>query len=195
MRWAAGLVRRRAGRSMRVVWCRWLSLHREEIAFLRLDEYISCRNKNLILIGVWNWEGSAGGNNGVGGARPCVARRLCIYDGRQSQIYIIHTCLGYILLPRFYHNTFVNHNKQHNFNHKFSLFSITNSHKAHYFQPQILTKLTIRIYLHHKPHLVKHQLLGSIYTTNSHCFNYKSSQNSIFSTINSHSHYKLIFQT
>jgi hypothetical protein len=69
-----------------------------------------------------------------------------------------------------YYNTFVNHSKQHNFNHKFSLFSTTNSHKGHYFQPQTLTKLTIRTYLHHKAHLVKHHLLGSIYTTNSHYF-------------------------
>jgi hypothetical protein len=34
-RWVAGLVRRWVGRSMRVVWCRRLSLHREEIACVR----------------------------------------------------------------------------------------------------------------------------------------------------------------
>jgi hypothetical protein len=40
---------------MRVVGCRpRLSLHREEIAFVIPDEYISYRNKILILTGVWN---------------------------------------------------------------------------------------------------------------------------------------------
>jgi hypothetical protein len=47
MRWAVGLVHRCAGRSMRAVWCCWLSLHREEIACVRPDEYISCMTKNL----------------------------------------------------------------------------------------------------------------------------------------------------
>jgi hypothetical protein len=41
-RWAAGLVRRWAGRSIRVVGCHTrLSLHREEIACVIPDEYIS----------------------------------------------------------------------------------------------------------------------------------------------------------
>jgi hypothetical protein len=54
-RWAAGLVRRWAGRSMRVVGCRpKLSLHREEIACVIPDEYISCRTRTLILTEVWN---------------------------------------------------------------------------------------------------------------------------------------------
>jgi hypothetical protein len=40
---------------MRVVGCRpRLSLHREEIACVILDEYISCRTKILLLTGVWN---------------------------------------------------------------------------------------------------------------------------------------------
>jgi hypothetical protein len=42
LRWANGLVRRWAGRSMRVVGCRpKLSLHREEIACVTPDEYMS----------------------------------------------------------------------------------------------------------------------------------------------------------
>jgi hypothetical protein len=49
-RGAAGLVRRWAGRSMRVVGCRRLSLHKEEIACAIPDEYISCMTRILILI-------------------------------------------------------------------------------------------------------------------------------------------------
>jgi hypothetical protein len=52
--WAAGLVWRWAGRSMRVVGCRRLFLHREEIVCVIPDEYISCMTKFLILTGVWN---------------------------------------------------------------------------------------------------------------------------------------------
>jgi hypothetical protein len=78
-RWEAGLVRWWVGRSMRVVSCCRLSLHWEEIACVRLDEYISCRTKILILTGVWNWEGSAGGNNRGSGAKPYTAPRLCMY--------------------------------------------------------------------------------------------------------------------
>jgi hypothetical protein len=55
VRWAAGLVRRWAGRSMRVVGYRpRLSMHREEIACVIPDEYISCRSRILIPTGVWN---------------------------------------------------------------------------------------------------------------------------------------------
>jgi hypothetical protein len=55
-RWAAGLVWRCAGRSMRVIGCRpRLSLHREEIACVIPDEYISWRTRILLLTGVWNW--------------------------------------------------------------------------------------------------------------------------------------------
>jgi hypothetical protein len=68
MRWASGLVRRRAGRSVRVVRRRRLTLHREEIACVRTYEYISCSTKILILTGVVNSAGSAAGNNGGGGA-------------------------------------------------------------------------------------------------------------------------------
>jgi hypothetical protein len=79
-RWAVGLVRRWAGRSMRVVGCRpRLSLHGEEIACVIPDEYISWRTRILILTGVWNWAGSTLGNNRGGGAKPCAAPRLCMY--------------------------------------------------------------------------------------------------------------------
>jgi tRNA G10 N-methylase Trm11 len=78
-RWAAGLVRRWARRSMRVVWCRRLSLYREEIACVRPDEYISYSTRISILTKVWNWVGSAAGNNGGGGVKPDVALRLCMY--------------------------------------------------------------------------------------------------------------------
>jgi hypothetical protein len=56
-----------------------LSLHKEEIAFVRLDEYISYKTKILILTGVENREGSARGNNRGGGAKPDAAPRLCMY--------------------------------------------------------------------------------------------------------------------
>jgi hypothetical protein len=39
---------------MRVVRCHRLSLHREEIACVILDEYISYMTRILILTGVWN---------------------------------------------------------------------------------------------------------------------------------------------
>jgi hypothetical protein len=39
---------------VRVLRYRRLFLHREEIACVRSDEYISCRTKTLILTGVWN---------------------------------------------------------------------------------------------------------------------------------------------
>jgi hypothetical protein len=65
---AAGLVRRRAGRSVRVVRRRRLTLHREEITCVRTYEYISCSTKILILTGVVNSAGSAAGKNGGGGA-------------------------------------------------------------------------------------------------------------------------------
>jgi hypothetical protein len=39
---------------MRVVQCCRLSLHKEEIVFVRLDEYISHKTKILILTGVEN---------------------------------------------------------------------------------------------------------------------------------------------
>jgi hypothetical protein len=67
-RWASGLVRRRAGRSVRVVRRRRLTLHREEIACVRTYEYISCSTKILILTGVVNSAGSNVGNIGGGGA-------------------------------------------------------------------------------------------------------------------------------
>jgi hypothetical protein len=77
-RWAAVLVQRWAGWSMRVVWCRWLSLHREEIVCVRPVEYISYSSRILIFIGVWNWAGSAEGNNRGGGAKPDAAPRLYV---------------------------------------------------------------------------------------------------------------------
>jgi hypothetical protein len=64
---------------MRVVGCRRLSLHREKIACVILDEYISCMTRILIRIGVWNWAGSDGGNNKGGGAKLCAAPRLYMY--------------------------------------------------------------------------------------------------------------------
>jgi hypothetical protein len=56
-----------------------MSLHREEIACMRPDEHIPCMTKILIVTGVWNWVGSAGGNNRDGVAKPYVAPRLCMY--------------------------------------------------------------------------------------------------------------------
>jgi hypothetical protein len=56
-----------------------LSLHREEIGCVRLDEYISRKTKTLILIGVWNQAGSVVGNNRGGGVRPCAVPRLYMY--------------------------------------------------------------------------------------------------------------------
>jgi hypothetical protein len=85
---AAGLVRRWAGRSMRVVGCHLkLSLHREEIACVIPDEYISWRIRILILTGVWNWAGSTGGNNGGGRAKPCAAPRLYMYWNISAILY------------------------------------------------------------------------------------------------------------
>jgi hypothetical protein len=65
---------------MRVVGCYpRLSLHREEIACVIPDKYISCRTRIFILTGVWNRAGSTVGNNGGGGAKPYAAPRLCMY--------------------------------------------------------------------------------------------------------------------
>jgi hypothetical protein len=63
-RWAARLVRRLARRSMGVI---------------GPDEYISWRTWILILIGVWNWGGSTGGNKRGGGAKSYTAPRLYMY--------------------------------------------------------------------------------------------------------------------
>jgi hypothetical protein len=49
-----GQVRWRARRSVRIVRWRRLSLQREEIAYVRPYEYISCITKILIFTGVWN---------------------------------------------------------------------------------------------------------------------------------------------
>jgi hypothetical protein len=69
-----------AGHSMRVVGCRpRLFVHREEITCVIPDKYISCRIRILILTRVWNWAGSAGGNNGGVWAKPCAAPRLYMY--------------------------------------------------------------------------------------------------------------------
>jgi hypothetical protein len=55
---------------MRVVGCRpRLSLHREEIACVIPDGYISCGTRILILTGVWNKAGSTRGNNRGGVAK------------------------------------------------------------------------------------------------------------------------------
>jgi hypothetical protein len=87
-RWAAVLVWQRAGRSMRVVGYRpRLSMHREEIACVIPDEYISWRTRILILTGVWNEEGSTGGNNRGGGAKPCAAPMLCMYWNISTILY------------------------------------------------------------------------------------------------------------
>jgi hypothetical protein len=64
---------------MRVDSCHQLSLHKEEIAFVRADQYISYMTKILILIGVENSAGSVGGNNVGGGAKPDATPRLCMY--------------------------------------------------------------------------------------------------------------------
>jgi hypothetical protein len=41
----------------------------------------------LKLTGVWNWAGSAGGNNIGGGAKPCVAPRLYMYWNISAILY------------------------------------------------------------------------------------------------------------
>jgi hypothetical protein len=65
---------------MRVVGCfPRLSLHREEIACVIPDKYISSRTRILILTGVWNSAGSTVGNNGGGGAKLSAAPRLYMY--------------------------------------------------------------------------------------------------------------------
>jgi hypothetical protein len=86
-RWATGLVWRWAGRSIRVVGCRLrLSLHGEEIACVTPDA-LPTSTRILILTGVWNRAGSAVGNNGGGGAKPCVASRLCMYWNISAILY------------------------------------------------------------------------------------------------------------
>jgi hypothetical protein len=56
-----------------------LSLHKEEIAFVRANEHISYMTKILILIRVENSASSVGGNIGGGGAKLDATPRLCIY--------------------------------------------------------------------------------------------------------------------
>jgi hypothetical protein len=89
-RWAAGLVRRWARQSMRVVGCHpRLSLHRQEIACIIPDESISWRTRIFILTGVWNWAGSTGGNNRGGGAKSCAAPRLCMHWNISAILYYL----------------------------------------------------------------------------------------------------------
>jgi hypothetical protein len=87
VRWVAGLIRRRAGRSVSVVRCRRLSLHREEIACMRPDEYISCKTKILIITGVWNLAGSVEGNNKGAGVEPYATPRLRMYWNISAILY------------------------------------------------------------------------------------------------------------
>jgi hypothetical protein len=56
-----------------------LILHREEIAYVRLDEYLSYMTKIFKIKGVENRGGSVAGNNRGGGAKPDVVPRLYMY--------------------------------------------------------------------------------------------------------------------
>jgi hypothetical protein len=87
-RWTITLVRRRVGRSLRVIWCHRLYLHRIDcMCEIRLI-YIYIYHKwlqNFILIGVERWWGQRGVNSVAGGVRPTAAPRLNIY----WNIYVI----------------------------------------------------------------------------------------------------------